>query len=213
MAEHNTSAIKRAVIFDFGGVLMKTTDYRPRHAWDAHLGLPTGTVEHVVHGSDAWRQAQTGKLEPDDYWVQVAHRLGLDTSETAKLRHDFFLGDQLDHNLIKLIGELKNAGHTVGLLSNDTLELRDKLQALGIGTLFAPLLISAAIGVMKPDALAFHMMLSALQRPAVEVIFIDDMPDNVAAARALGIQGVHYERDMDLESALAPLLHIPAEQH
>lgn len=53
---------KRAVIFDFGGVLMKTVDYSPRHQWDDRLSLPQGSVEKAVHNSDSWTQAQIGKI-------------------------------------------------------------------------------------------------------------------------------------------------------
>lgn len=206
MIEHNTSTAKRAVIFDFGGVLMRTVDYAPRHAWDDRLGLPHGSVEQAVHGSAAWRAAQLGRVEPARCWADAAARLGLDAAAAAELRRTFFSGDQLDADLIALLHELRRAGHTVGLLSNDTLDLRDWLRALGIDALFDPLLISAALGAMKPDAAAYQALLAALRRPADEVIFIDDLPANAAGAQAAGIHAVRYTAGMDLRAALAPLL-------
>lgn len=206
MTEHNTSTGKRAVVFDFGGVLMRTVDYGPRHAWDRRLGLPAGSVEQAVHGSAAWRAAQLGHIAPAVYWAAVAGELGLDEAAAADLRRDFFSGDQLDADLIALINELRGGGHTVGLLSNETLDLRAWLRALAIDTLFDPLLISAALGAIKPDAAAYQALLAALDRPAREVIFIDDLPANVAGAQALGIHAVRYTAGMDLRAALAPLL-------
>lgn len=208
MTEHNTSSVKRAVIFDFGGVLMRTVDRAPRHAWDSRLGLPAGSVEQAVHGSAAWRAAQLGRIAPAVYWAAVAAELGLDETAAAGLRRDFFSGDWLDTDLIALINGLRGGGHTVGLLSNETLDLRAWLRALAIDTLFDPLLISAALGAMKPDAAAYQALLAALGQPAREVIFIDDMPANVAGAQALGIHALHYTAGMDLRAALAPLLTV-----
>ncbi|HEX2619752.1 MAG TPA: HAD family hydrolase, partial [Phototrophicaceae bacterium] len=151
--------MKRAVIFDFGGVLMKTLDYRPRHAWDERLKLPHGSVERVVHGSDSWRQAQTGQLPVETYWQDVASQLKLSPDEVNQLKLDYFSGDVLDTLLMDYILELRKLNHPVGLLSNDSLELLPKLQRLGIMALFDALVVSAQIGFMKPAPQAYQAVL------------------------------------------------------
>jgi epoxide hydrolase-like predicted phosphatase len=196
---------KRALIFDFGGVLMKTTDYRPRHAWDERLGLPHGSVEKIVHGSLSWRQAQHGQIAVETYWDDVAQQLNLEKPALRQLQTDFFAGDQLDAALIDYIRQRRAEGFTVGLLSNDSPMLREKLSSLEIHDLFDPLVISAEIGVMKPDPAAYRAVLERLNRPPDEMIFIDDLPENIAAARLIGIRGVHYTVDMDLPSVLETL--------
>lgn len=198
--------IKRAVIFDFGGVLMKTVDYTPRHHWDDRLGLPRGAVESIVHGSAIWHKAQIGAVPVEAYWDAVGVQLGLAGDELLQLRHDFYAGDQLDQKIIDSIQRLRAKGHTVALLSNDSPELLGKLRLLGIDHLFTPLLISANLGVMKPDPAAYHAALEALQQPAAHCIFIDDRHDNVKAAQQLGIHAVLYRAGMDLCAALEPLL-------
>jgi putative hydrolase of the HAD superfamily len=200
--------MKRALIFDFGGVIMKTRDFSPRHAWDERLGLPHGSVEKVVHGSSAWRQAQRGEISLAAYWDAVAAQLGLDTAQVAQLAVDFCSGDQVDHEVIDCIRQLRGQGHSIALLSNDSPALEEKLHDLNLYSLFDVVLISGQIGVMKPDQRAFLDMLSALDRPADECVFIDDMRVNVEGARALGILALHYIDGIDLEAALAPLLII-----
>lgn len=44
----------KAAILDFGGVIVRTEDYGPRHAWDRRLGLPPGSVEQAVHHGETW---------------------------------------------------------------------------------------------------------------------------------------------------------------
>lgn len=199
---------KRAIIFDFGGVLMKTRDYRPRHSWDDQLGLPHGSVERVVHGSQNWQRAQTGQLSLQDYWASVARDLRLSQTQVQQLAEDFYSGDQLDHQLIQYIKQLRADDHPVALLSNDSPALTDRLRALAIDSLFDPIIISAHIGVMKPDERTYQAVLNALQRPAGATVFIDDMPTNIEGADALGIHGIRYSDGMDLESALKSLLTI-----
>jgi HAD superfamily hydrolase (TIGR01509 family) len=201
---------KRTVIFDFGGVIFKTRDYSPRHAWDARLGLEVGSVERAVHNSDSWRAAQHGTLTLHDYWADVAGKLGIsvDVAET-QLAHDFYSGDVMDETVVDLIRKLLADGYSVALLSNDAAGLlRPRLGRLGITDLFDPLIISSEIGVMKPDPGAYRAVLERVGRPAADTIFIDDMQANIDGARALGIHGIHYWDGMDLEATLKPLLTI-----
>lgn len=199
--------MKRAVIFDFGGVLMKTIDQRPRHAWDDRLGLAHGSVERVVHSSESWRKAQVGQMSVAEYWADVARQLRLIEADVEQLSQDYFSADRLDENLIAYIHELRADGHPVALLSNDSPALADKLNTLGIANLFDPLIISGNIGVMKPNAAAYQSVLSILGCTPGEAIFIDDMPANVAGALAVGMQAIRYIDGMDLRTALTPLLN------
>jgi putative hydrolase of the HAD superfamily len=194
--------MKRAIVFDFGGVLMKTSDYAYRHQWDDRLGLPRGSVERVVHGSESWRLAQLGQVTLADYWQDVARQLDLSPDALAALQHDYFAGDMLDEALIAYIQQLRAAGHPVALLSNDSPALREKLQYLGIASLFDPLVISGDIGYMKPAPQAYQAVLDALQLPAHQAVFIDDMPANIAGAQAVGMHAIHYTPALDLQKVL-----------
>ncbi len=199
---------KRAVIFDFGGVIFKTRDYSPRHAWDKRLGLEAGSVERVVHGIDAWNAAQRGEISVDAYWAAVAADLNIAPAVASRdLAHDFYSGDALDEDVVAFIRELRAEGYTVALLSNDCAALlRPRLERLDITALFEPLVISSEIGVMKPHPDAYQAVLARLARPAGETIFIDDRKENVIGAQALGIHGIHYTDGMPIADAVRPLL-------
>jgi putative hydrolase of the HAD superfamily len=196
-----------AVIFDFGGVLMRTADPAGRREWETHLGLTQGTLERVVHGSEAWIKAQRGVITMADYWAETAHTLGLSASDLPALQRDYFRDDRLDLDLMALIRSLREAGYKVGLLSNDTLSLEDRLRHdLGIYDAFDAVIISAAIGVMKPDPGAYHAIARALSVDSARCVFIDDSPSNVAGARNVGMQAVQYRAGMDLRATLARML-------
>ncbi len=198
---------QRAVIFDFGGVLVKTQDYAPRHRWDETLGMPHGTVESIVHGSRSWLQLMRGEIDHAEYWADVAARLNISDAAVAELMRDFYSGDRLDQELVHCIHTLRERGHQVALLSNATVALPAELMELGIYDLFDPLVISAHIGALKPEAEAYSTVLSRLGIPGEQAIFVDDVLANIEGAAALGIHGVHYIDGMDLPATLEPLLH------
>jgi putative hydrolase of the HAD superfamily len=185
--------MQKALIFDFGNVIITTTDYSYRHQWDDLLGYPHGTVESHVHNSDSWVQAQHGTISMSDYWADVQSRLGLSAEQVKQLAVDFYAGDTLDDELLNAIRAWREQGVIVGLLSNDSIELRDKLIHLGIEALFTPLVISGEIGAMKPNAPAYQAVCQQLpQIPVTNMIFIDDRADNIAGAEAIGMIGVQY---------------------
>lgn len=193
---------RRAVIFDWGGVLMRTEDYRPRHRWDERLGLSRGQVEQVVHGIEAWRKAQRGELDLDAYWRQVSAELGIDAAAARELRDDFYSGDRLNLDLVELIRELRAHGIRVGLLSNNTPDLPDMMLALEVDDLFDETVISARIGVMKPEPEPYHAILRRLDVAPQQALFVDDFSENAEAARKVGMAAVHYQPGVDLRAEI-----------
>jgi putative hydrolase of the HAD superfamily len=204
--------IKRALVFDFGNVLMSTVDYAPRHRWDDRLGLPHSSVERAVHNESSWIGAQTGQISLAGYWADVGQRLRLDDNDLTQLRDDFYSGDRLNLSLLDYIRARREEGHAVGLLSNDSLELVDKLRRLDLEPLFDAIVISAQIGVMKPHPGAYEAILKRLGRSPQETLFIDDRQDNVDGANAVGMIGVRYIMGIDLATVLRPLLAIASSE-
>lgn len=193
----------KTIIVDFGGVIARTEEPRPRHAWDERLGLPVGSVERAIHYSDLWVQAQLGRITPRAYWKGVAELLYMRGESIEELRQDYFSGDRLNYKLIELIRDMKARGCPVILLSNDSVELETRLRKYGIYDLFDHVLISAMTGVMKPDPTAFRVALQAVNAAPAEAVFIDDSLTNVRAAQAMGIRALLFRPDMDLRAELA----------
>lgn len=193
----------RAIILGFAGVLLRTDDHGARAALDAQLGLPPGTVEHTLHGTDLWIQAQLGRISSQAYWDGVAEMLRLKPGDIPALREAYFGGDRLDESLVDLIRELRAGGLRIALLSNATLDLTDRLEAFGIADLFDHVLVSARLGVMKPDPTAFRIALTALGMPAQDVLFVDNIPSHVEGARAVGMPAILFHPALDLRAELA----------
>ena len=195
------------IVFDFGGVLMKTGEPFGRREWEARLNLRPGELERVVHGSHLAAQAQAGTVTLDHFWQDVAATLGIPADQIPTFRADFFRDDRLDLDLMLLIDSLHKQGYKVGLLSNDSTLLEGKLRdELHIYFKFDAVVISALIGIMKPAPGAYQAMAQALNVPCESCVFIDDNLANIEGARSVGMETIHYQAGMDVQAALAPIL-------
>jgi len=193
----------RTLIVDWGGVLMRTVDIRPRMAWERRLGLPPGDLADLFFRGRAWERALRGEATLDDVWTEVAHHLELSEGKTAALSQDFWAGDRLDQDLVALIRDLRRQGLRTALLSNHTSHLPGVLADLGLDDLFDVEVVSALEGATKPDPLIYRRTLERLETPPPEAVFVDDQWANVEAARRLGMVGLRFQGIAHLRRKLA----------
>lgn len=75
-----------------------------------------------------------------------------------------------------------------------------------IADAFDPLVISAEVGLLKPDPGIYQLALQALGLPAGRVLFVDDFAENVEGARAAGLQALQFTGPQAALGALRALL-------
>ncbi|MCB8985623.1 MAG: HAD family phosphatase [Ardenticatenaceae bacterium] len=195
----------RAVIFDIGGVLIRTTDHRPRRAWDARLGLAPGESEAVVFGSEMGTKAQRGTITDEALWDWVGQHLGLDQANLTVFRQDFWAGDVLDTDLVDFIRTLRPRYQTA-VISNATDGLRVSLtDQYQIADAFDLIVTSAEEKIAKPEPEIFIRTLARLGRAPEEAVFVDDFAHNIEAARALGLHTIRFRPGVDVPAELAQM--------
>ena len=103
---------------------------------------------------------------------------------------------------------LHRAGLRLGILTNFELPSIDRTLAhAGIDpALFSATLSSATVGVSKPEPRAYHAILAALGEQATACAYIDDDPQNVAAARELGMRAFLIDRSRTTHDLGASIL-------
>ncbi|MEX1018302.1 MAG: HAD family phosphatase [Litorilinea sp.] len=192
----------RAVIFDVGGVLIRTEDRAPRRALERHLGLAPGEAEELVFGEPMGTRAQLGEIPAATLWGWVQRKLALDADGLAAFYEQFYGGDRLDQDLVDLIRHLRPRYQTA-IISNAMDDLRDVVTTLyPMADAFDLVVGSAYEGMMKPDARIFERTLSRLDVAPHEAVFVDDMLPNIEAARAFGMVGIHYQPGLDVGAEL-----------
>ncbi len=203
----NPSPSVKALIFDFGGVLVRTESQEPRRQVAERLGLSPEELYAIVFESEASILAELGRLSSRDRWQRVSDLLGLQSAEecTAVMR-EFFSGDALDTELVGCIRRMRGRYKTA-LLSNFTGSLPRLIEnEYGLGDCFDAIIVSALVGMRKPDPAIYRLTLERLQVAPEEAVFVDDMSENVQAAAALGIHAIQFTSREALCAELSTLL-------
>jgi putative hydrolase of the HAD superfamily len=170
------------------------------------LGLPEWGLADAVFNNPVSREASLGRATAEDIWRWVGERFQLSPEDLARLRADFFRGDRLDEELLGLIRALRRR-MPVGMITNAWPEMLHWLEEeWKIAHLFDPLIISAEVGLAKPDPRIYRLALQQLRLQPGQVLFIDDFIENIAAAQDLGMQTHHFKEAARLILQLRPLL-------
>jgi len=195
----------RAILFDFGGVLMRTHDYTGRRKWEARLGLEKGGLEAIVFASDVSVRGMVGEGSMEDAWQHVADTFRLGPEALAELQDDFWSGDHIDQELLDFLAGLRPQYKT-GLLSNAWDNARQLFTQFGLDQVFDVMVISAEERMAKPDPRIYHTILDRLEVRPEEAVFVDDMAVNVEAARALGMGGIQFRATEQTIAAMQAFL-------
>ena len=183
----------KAVILDFGGVLLHVGDVQKHVALAQELGIPVETLQKEIFDGPLSLAAQRGEISAAALWETLAQQWGLPPEKAEWLAARFWEGVRIDYDLVDWLRGLRPRYRT-GLLSNAWDDLRDLLHKLGIADAFDAMVISAEEHLMKPDPAIYRIILERLDVAPAEAVFVDDRAENIRAARALGLRTVHYRR-------------------
>jgi epoxide hydrolase-like predicted phosphatase len=196
----------KAVLFDFGGVLVRTRNQKLRIQWETNLGLNDGQLSVLIFESETAHLATLGILPESAIWKYVAAALKLDDEQLGQLKLDFWKEDQLDLQLVQYLRSLR-PNYKTGILSNAWSNGRQLFtETYHLGDVVDELVISAEIGMAKPDAKIYLYAAEKLGVRPKEVIFVDDMPRNVDGAVNAGMVGIQYIGTSKLLDTLSQII-------
>lgn len=191
----------RAVFFDLGGVIVRTEYQAPRQQLAERLGMEYDDLDRLVFNSDSGIQASIGAITSDQHWEAVLKRLKRPSDEIAAIRDAFFAGDIVDRTILEFLRSLRGT-HQTGLISNAWSDLRDYITREKMIDAFDHIIISAEVGVAKPDPKIFQVALEKARVSPNEAVFVDDFYVNIEGCEKVGMKGIHFK---DAQSALAQL--------
>ena len=202
-----------AIIFDYGNVLSLPQSQAEADALAASLETSSRRFHEVY-----WRFRRAydeAALGPDAYWREVARALSRDLTSPLleKLLHlDARSWIHPSPGMPEWAEEVRRAGLRIGLLSNMPGPIRDAVLTAGWLPEFDDATFSCDVFETKPAPPIYEHCLRGLGIEAWEALFLDDRPENVEAARSLGMHAVVFttaaevaielERGFDLPSAL-----------
>jgi glucose-1-phosphatase len=197
------------VVFDFGNVLGFFSHRRSAEQVAAYTKMSVEAVQAYLYGGRLEEDYESGRISTAVYTgiARETCHLTCSDAEFAAAYSDMFTPNP---DVCALVPALKTK-YTLYLLSNtNDLHYRQfHEQFRDVLANFDGLVLSHEVGVRKPNRGIYEVCQRRSGRPAAECVFIDDLPTNVAAARACGWHGLQYRRGDNLRDELARLGVIP----
>lgn len=179
----------RQLLLDYAQVISTAQAPEDVAALAALAGAP---AEEFAHRYWAHREPYDRGGSALAYWTAV-----LDGTPTEDRLHRLVELDtrswlRLDPAVLVVLDGIHDAGIAVSLLSNAPRELAAALAGQSVFYRFRRLLFSAELALVKPDPRIFRVAAARLGAAPADIVFVDDRPDNVRAAAAVGMHAVTY---------------------
>ncbi|KAG0375442.1 MAG: HAD-superfamily hydrolase, subfamily IA, variant 3 [Linnemannia gamsii] len=198
----------KALIFDLGNVLLRLNQSATAEGFKS-LGATNFPTLSQHHNSQTIVDIETGKITPQEFRSAIRTSIGLPDTVTDTQFDAAWNAMLLDFpkGRLELMNTLrKEYGYKVYLLSNtnaihieyiDRVCLKDYKEET-LDPFFDKVYYSHGIGYRKPSKEAFEIILKDQGLQAGECLFLDDMPENVEAAKACGLQAAQVDAETDL---------------
>jgi putative hydrolase of the HAD superfamily len=215
----------KAVVFDLGGVLeiiegKGAEDPTSRYPemlgrWDERLGWEPGTMAGKFSAMAA-RHEGAGKdtalginITYEEWLSDLQAEMGWDDATQEAFLADYwdiYIGDFNDELAAYFVG--LRPRYKTAFLSNSGVGAREHEQAArGFEDMADLIVYSHEVRVAKPDPRIYAITCERLGVQPDEMIFLDNVPGNVAAAQQCGIHAVLYQNNAqamrDIEALLA----------
>lgn len=189
------------IVFDIGNVLVH---WNPACAFRHHLGSEA-EVEAFLERTDFF--ARNLRADGGERFDALAREIE-DPADRALFssyvdRYAMTITHPIEGTW-QILDRLRRRGHPVHAITNWSAETWPIGLTLHPRLLdaFGVTLVSGMVRLTKPRREIFELFCRKVRVPAERCLFIDDSPDNIAGARAVGMEGLLFTGVEDLDAAL-----------
>ena len=174
----------KAIVFDFWGVL---ADFQ------APVNKAIGVKRPVTNYPEYYElinRHNLGQISEQEFLEATSKLFNVELSSEHRYS---FNADHLNHELIEIVKKLKKK-FKIGLVTNTGVEyMNEFLYKPDLDKLFDCLVISGSEGLRKPDPKIYMLASERLHVKPEDILYLDDHPDRITPAAALGMQVLLYE--------------------
>ena len=205
----------RAVLFDFGGVILASPFEAFAH-YERAKGLPDGFIRGLNTqnpDANAWARLERNEVSFDEFCTLFEAEAagaghGIDARDMLAL-----LSGDVRPPMVEAVRRCKTAGLKIAMLTNNWVSFDDRAQDISerdeVLELFDVILESSKIGVRKPDPRFYELACEALGIAPDEAVFLDDLGINLKPARAMGMQTIKVGDPLEAIAELEAIVGFP----
>lgn len=192
-----------AAIFDLGGVIFGISLEPIFQSWAESIG---GDPQDLVakFGIDShYERFEVGEISPAQYRDHVCDLLGIRLSPEDFDRGWNSIYLEVLPGMESLLRKLRQNLKLVALTNTNEIHAREwRARYADILTYFEKVFASHEIGARKPNPESFQIVLDYLGTDPGRTVFVDDNPENVCGANAVGIEGIVMTTHVEIAEKL-----------
>lgn len=201
----------RLVFFDIGGVVVRADLERYVHMGVALFGAGPEAFRREVMARVP--DLERGRVDSASFWKEVGESLWLKgegrpapPEQCRFLWRDLLAATaEVDHQVLGVCRILEEAGVRVGALTNTIEDHIPVLTEMGVYRNFDPCVMSCRHGHRKPEKEIYRKAAELAGLKPKECLLVDDVAENVEAARRAGMQALLYTSAEELFRELVRL--------
>lgn len=196
------ATVARAVVFDLGGVLI---DWNPRYLYDRLIPDAAACEKFLTTVcSPEWN---AGQDQGRPWQEAIAERSALFPDQAELIAAYFTRWEEMIPRAIpgtpEILATLQQKGIRTWSITNFSTETLPRACArFPFLRSFDGMIVSGEVGLLKPDPAIYRCLLQRFSLNPEELLFVDDIPANVAAAQALGMHGHRFINAENLKITL-----------
>ena len=191
------------IIFDFGNVLVQ---WHPEVVYGEYFGDEAKVWWFLRHVADMDFRQRIDAGESMEDCIREKQAQYPEYEQAVELYRSKWREMLMDEvpGMREVISELRARNYEIFGLTNWSMETFPEARAhFGILQMIDRYVVSGAEGLVKPDPRLFQVLLDRYGLKSEDCSFVDDNPDNVAAAKGMGMQGILFTNAETLRKELA----------
>lgn len=195
-----------ALLFDLGNVVIRIDFDRVFARWAALAGCDVARLRERFSHDEPYQRHERDEIDTATYFASLRGSLGVSLDDARLLEGWNAVFVEEMPGIADLLARVAPKIPLYAFTNTN------RAHAAHYAKRFAPVLgyfrkvfASYAMGLRKPEPAAFAHIAKEIDVPPGRILFFDDTPGHVEAARACGLQAVHVTSDETVREALAAL--------
>ncbi|MDB5226533.1 MAG: hypothetical protein JWN78_726 [Bacteroidota bacterium] len=191
------------ILFDLGKVIFDYSWNNTFLYWSDITGIPLEEIQSRFVLNEIWNEYECGKKSPQEIcrFINSQINIKLTQKEFEEGCNNIYL--ELYEGINELLMELKNKYRIAALTNTNEVHCKVWLKRYE-NTLvhFEKIFISNEMGMRKPDKNIYLQTLKQLNVQPQEVLFLDDLKENIESAKSIGIHTIQVSSFQQMKTEL-----------